>query len=220
MAERERFELSRSTPTGFAGRGPRRLKTAPPSAPLMSASRVRAALCLRNEKGPARSPFPYVAERERFELSDLTPTGFAGRGPRRLKTAPPSAPLMSASRVRAALCLRNEKGPARSPFPYVAERERFELSDLTPTGFAGRGPRRLKTAPPSAPLMSVSRVRATLCLRNEKGPARSPFPYVAERERFELSRRSSRLPAFEAGAFNRSTTSPYARPWLPGQPLL
>jgi len=32
---------------------------------------------------------------------------------------------------------------------------------------------------------------------------------VAERERFELSRRSSRLPAFEAGAFNRSTTSPY-----------
>jgi hypothetical protein len=31
---------------------------------------------------------------------------------------------------------------------------------------------------------------------------------MAERERFELSRRSSRLPAFEAGAFNHSTTSP------------
>ena len=31
----------------------------------------------------------------------------------------------------------------------------------TPPGFAGRGPRQFKTAPPSAPLMSVSRVRAT-----------------------------------------------------------
>src|SRR5579884_3448792 len=31
----------------------------------------------------------------------------------------------------------------------------------------------------------------------------------SERERFELSRRSSRLPAFEAGAFNHSTTSPW-----------
>src|SRR5579872_445154 len=30
----------------------------------------------------------------------------------------------------------------------------------------------------------------------------------SERERFELSRRSSRLSAFEAGAFNHSTTSP------------
>ena len=31
---------------------------------------------------------------------------------------------------------------------------------------------------------------------------------MAERERFELSERSSRSPAFEAGAFNHSTTSP------------
>src|SRR5581483_11984771 len=35
---------------------------------------------------------------------------------------------------------------------------------------------------------------------------------LAERERFELSRRYQRLPAFEAGAFNHSTTSPWSPP--------
>jgi hypothetical protein len=33
--------------------------------------------------------------------------------------------------------------------------------------------------------------------------------YMAERVRFELTVPSSGTPAFEAGAFNRSTTSPY-----------
>jgi hypothetical protein len=35
--------------------------------------------------------------------------------------------------------------------------------------------------------------------------------FQPERERFELSGRSSRPPAFEAGAFNHSTTSPRLR---------
>jgi hypothetical protein len=38
---------------------------------------------------------------------------------------------------------------------------------------------------------------------------------MAERVRFELTVPSSGTPAFEAGAFNRSTTSPYGTNWRP-----
>jgi hypothetical protein len=38
------------------------------------------------------------------------------------------------------------------------------------------------------------------------------FAKMAERVRFELTERYQRSPAFEAGAFNHSTTSP--RPWI------
>src|ERR1700677_2438664 len=59
---------------------------------------------------------------------------------------------------------------------------------------------------------SSSKERAVTKPPNNKSRTKYPaLAYMAERVRFELTVPSSGTPAFEAGAFNRSTTSPCAR---------
>ena len=61
-------------------------------------------------------------------------------------------------------------------------------------------------------LMSVPRARVCTHPRRTEDPVADRVFCTSERERFELSERSSRSPAFEAGAFNHSTTSPRRDP--------
>ena len=93
----------------------------------------------------------------------------------------------------------------------MAERERFELSELLPTRQAARGPRCFNTASAlRAYADERSKSSNVRCTHETLKPGRiAGFSVsMAERERFELSERSSRSSAFEAGAFNHSTTSP------------
>ena len=67
-------------------------------------------------------------------------------------------------------------------------------------------PRRASSKQPYAALsIDASNKRPVVASPCARGP-------MAERVRFELTERSTRSPAFEAGAFNHSTTSP--RPWI------
>ena len=81
----------------------------------------------------------------------------------------------------------------------MAERVRFELTDIPPRVATRGDPEGSKPA---------SALRACADERSVSSERRDA---MAERVRFELTERSSRSPAFEAGAFNHSTTSPRRR---------
>ena len=69
-----------------------------------------------------------------------------------------------------------------------------------------------RCAPPNAalPLLGSNRVRKPIphSAGKQKGPARGPFHFLAERAGFEPAVRYKRTLAFQASALSRSATSP------------